>query len=68
MSTDRDVQVRISFGALTVLINEEGVSHSTDVLDDLCTRTLGLFKEALKDTSIFGDDEDAEADADTDTD
>jgi hypothetical protein len=64
--SDRDVQVRISFGALTVLINEEGVSHSPDVLDDLCSRTLSLFKDALKDTSIF-DDDDAEADtSDTD--
>jgi len=65
--SDRDVQVRIVFGELTVLLNEEGVSHSPDVLDDLCSRALSLFKEALKETNTYEDADDAE-DAEPSTD
>ena len=65
--SDRDVQVRIVFGDLTVLLNEEGVSHSPDVLDDLCSRALTLFKDAFKETNAYEDahdDEDAEPSTD----
>lgn len=45
MSDARDVQVRMGYGEFFVLINEEGVAHSPDVLDDLCKRALTLFRE-----------------------
>ena len=43
--SDRDIQVRLGFGDFFVLINEEGVAHSTDVLDDLVSRALTLFRD-----------------------
>lgn len=60
--SERDVQVRIQYGDLTVLINEEGVSHSPDVLDDLVTRALATFKESW--AFVSADDEPAADDVD----
>lgn len=59
--SERDIQVRIGFGDYFVLINEEGVAHSTEVLDDLVSRALTLFREGWSAIPELADDDADEA-------
>ena len=52
--SERDMQVRIVYGDLTILLNSEGVSHSPDVLDDLTTRAVAMFGECLEQLATRG--------------
>ena len=40
----RDVQIRIGYGDVLVLVNTEG-GYQPDVIDDLCTRAVAMFRE-----------------------
>lgn len=57
MSESRDILIRIEYNGLAVVLNEEGVAHSTDVLDDMCKRAVDLFVECLAQVEASTDGE-----------
>ena len=64
--SDRDLNVRISFGDFVAFVNAEGVSYAPDALDDMAKRCLEMFREGYAIVradmvDLADDDEDAEA-------
>ena len=62
--SDRDLNVRLSFGDFVAFVNAEGVSYAPDALDDMAKRCLELFREGYAvvraDMVDLDDDADAE--------
>lgn len=50
----RDIQIRIGVAdSLYILIDEQGVAHSPEVLDDMMTRAVKAFREVWPDVADF---------------
>ena len=54
-----DIQVRVSWGDLVVLVAYEG-GYNPDVFDDMCRRAYGLWKHAYDDLMEGAPDDDDE--------
>lgn len=64
--SDRDLNVRLSFGDFVAFVNAEGVSYAPDALDDMAKRCLELFREGyavVRADMVDLDDEPADAEA-----
>lgn len=63
--SDRDLNVRLSFGDFVAFVNAEGVSYAPDALDDMTKRCLEMFRDGYAivraDMVDLSDEEDAEA-------
>lgn len=63
--SDRDLNVRMSFGDFVAFVNAEGVSYAPDALDDMAKRCLEMFRDGyaiVRADMIATEDDDADAD------
>lgn len=65
--SERDLNVRLSFGDFCAHINAEGVSYAPDALDDMMKRCVEMFRDgyAVVRADMVAGDDDEDADATT---